>query len=430
MRARTVANARPESPRLLQLTRSRAAWQMAVLLACALAAGGCASRGLGARMQDELQHEIRARGVDPAQVVIPFTATDEMRRWLAAEVPTSTRRETQLTWLLQALLNRTAAPLTYVAGHTGTAQQVFEDGTANCLGFSQLFVALARELGLPVYLLRVSDLQSFEREGDLIVASAHITAAFGTPDRRRILDFAQRPVRAYRWVEEIGDLTAVALYYSNRGAEELRDGNTAEGLELLRMAVRLDPELAEAWINLGVAERRTGDLVAAETAYRRALEVDPSTTHGLPESLRAAAAGGAGRRGRRAARARRPVAEPQSVQLHRPGRPVAAPRAPRRGRPVLSPRRAPRSDAGREPGGAGPLGARRGQATRGAACPAQGAADRPEELPGRRSRPPAAGLTLLGRTPHDGVQPFSARRSTDAGKGSQSPRRRHCRSTS
>ena len=96
MRARTVANARPESPRLLQLTRSRAAWQMAVLLACALAAGGCASRGLGARMQDELQHEIRARGVDPAQVVIPFTATDEMRRWLAAEVPTSTRRETQL----------------------------------------------------------------------------------------------------------------------------------------------------------------------------------------------------------------------------------------------------------------------------------------------------------------------------------------------
>jgi Flp pilus assembly protein TadD len=249
-----------------------------VLLCCAISAAGCASRGLGSKMQEDLRDAMRARGVDPAEIVVPFTATDEMRRWLAAEVPIATRRETQLNWLLQALLNRQDAPLTYVAGHTGTATEVFASGTANCLGFSQLFVALGRELDLPVYLLRVSDLQSFEREGDLIVASAHITAAFGTPDRRRILDFAQRPVRAYRWVEEIDDLTAVALYYSNRGAEELRDGQTTEGLELLRTAVRLDPELAEAWINLGVAERRAGDLVAAETAYRRALEVDPSTT--------------------------------------------------------------------------------------------------------------------------------------------------------
>lgn len=251
-----------------------AASALAVL---ALGLGGCASQGLGAKMQADLSRQIRERGVDPATVVVPFSATDEMRRWLAAEVPTSTRRETQLTWLLQSLLNRSQAPLTYVPGHTGTATEVFASGTANCLGFSQLFVALARELDLPVYLLRVSDLQSFERDGDLIVASAHITAAFGTPDRRRILDFAQRPVRAYRWVEEISDLTAVALYYSNRGAEELRDGKTESGLDLLRTAVRLDPELAEAWINLGVAERRAGDLEAAEVAYRKALEVDPST---------------------------------------------------------------------------------------------------------------------------------------------------------
>lgn len=264
----------------MSLGRRLGGWRSAALVACALNVVGCASHGLGARLENQLQEQIRARGLEPANVVIPFSATDGMRRWLEAEVPRSTRRETQLNWLLQALLNRTTAPLVYTAGHTGTATDVFASGTANCLGFSQLFVALARELDLPVYLLRVSDLQSFERDGDLIVASAHITAAFGTPDRRRVLDFAQRPVRAYRWVEEISDLTAVALYYSNRGAEELRDGRTSEGLDLLRTAVRLDPELAEAWINLGVAERRTGDLVAAEAAYRRALEVDASTVTG------------------------------------------------------------------------------------------------------------------------------------------------------
>lgn len=249
--------------------------RLLTLVFCVLATG-CATQRLGVKMQNELQDQIRDRGLDPAKVVIPFSPTDEMRAWLAKEVPTSTRGDIQLNWLLQSLLNRATSPLTYVPGHTGTAVEVFDSGRANCLGFSQLFVALARELDLPVYLLRVSDLQSFEREGDLIVASAHITAAFGTPDRRRILDFAQRPVRAYRWVEEISDLTAVALYYSNRGAEELRDGNTDAGLGLLRTSVQLDPELAEAWINLGVAERRTGDLGAAEAAYRQALEVDPS----------------------------------------------------------------------------------------------------------------------------------------------------------
>lgn len=255
----------------------RGGFRAAVLLACGLTAAGCATLGMGERLEHQLQDQIRSRGIDPDKVIVPFIATEEMKRWVAQEVPEASQQETQLTWLLQALLNRSTAPLTYVAGHTGTAIEVFETGTANCLGFSQLFVALARELGLSVYLLRVSDLQSFEREGDLIVASAHITAAFGTPDRRRILDFAERPVQAYRWVEEISDLTAVALFYSNRGAEELREGRTGSGLELLRVAVQLDPELAEAWINLGVAQRRAGDLVSAESSYRKALEVDPST---------------------------------------------------------------------------------------------------------------------------------------------------------
>ncbi|MEO7794627.1 MAG: hypothetical protein ABIV06_07610, partial [Thermoanaerobaculia bacterium] len=79
------------------------------LILSAFGAGGCATQRLGASMQHKLQDQIRASGLDPATVEVPFSATDEMRRWLAAEVPASTRRETQLTWLLQALLNRSTA---------------------------------------------------------------------------------------------------------------------------------------------------------------------------------------------------------------------------------------------------------------------------------------------------------------------------------
>jgi Flp pilus assembly protein TadD len=242
-----------------------------------LLAGACATSGLAHRMEDAAREGIRARGLSLEEIIVPFEITPDMKAWIEKEVPKSSREEIQLNWLLQSVLNRSNPAFRYESGHTGTAGEVFREGRANCLGFTQMFIALARELDLPVYFLRVSDLQSFEREGDLIVASAHITAAMGPPNTRKVLDFAERPVSAYRWVEAISDLTAIALYYSNRGAEALRDGQNAEGLELLGHATRLDPELAEAWVNLGVAERRSGDSEAAEADYRKALEVDPST---------------------------------------------------------------------------------------------------------------------------------------------------------
>ena len=237
---------------------------------------GCASGSLSLRSESAVRDSLRNLGLG-AEVVIPFELTPEITAWVDDAVPRNSNQEAQLSWLLGAVMNRSDPEFRYLAGYTGTAAEVFRSGTANCLGFTQMFVAMARHLELPVYFLRVSDLQSFEREGDLIVASAHITAAMGPPNARKVLDFAERPVGAYRMVEPISDLTAIALYYSNRGAEELRDGRNADGLTLLRKATRLDPELAEAWVNLGVAERRAGDVRAAENDYRRALEVDPST---------------------------------------------------------------------------------------------------------------------------------------------------------
>ncbi|MEZ5312976.1 MAG: tetratricopeptide repeat protein [Thermoanaerobaculia bacterium] len=240
--------------------------------AAALLVGGCASSAHDAHLAN-LRSEIRDRGLDPASIVIlrDLSRDEELARQGRSQEPQH-RDPAELAPAGGPQPGRTGVP---PSPATPTRRKVFAKGSANCLGFTQMFIALARELDLPVYFLRVSDLQSFEREGDLIVASAHITTALGPPSSRRILDFAERPVSAYRWVEAISDLTAVALYYSNRGAEELRDGHNEKGMEYLLIASQLDPELSESWVNLGVARRRTGDLAGAEEAYRRALEVDP-----------------------------------------------------------------------------------------------------------------------------------------------------------
>lgn len=234
---------------------------------------GCASPG---PTDHSAFHDLRGLGLDPASVVIPFEITDEMRAWVRQRVPEAGSMEERLDQLLMALISEDGLGLTYERGRTDTAPDAFAARKANCLGFTSLFVGLAREIGIPAFYLEVDDVESFEREGDLLVISGHVSAAFDVGGGQlKILEFADAPRGEYRRIRRLRDLTAVSLYYSNVGAELLRTGRSEEALAWLRKATMIDPDLGDGWVNLGVALRRAGDIDAAEKAYRRALEVDP-----------------------------------------------------------------------------------------------------------------------------------------------------------
>jgi len=223
-----------------------------------------------------LAPELRQRGLDPAKIVIPFATTQAMRDWVRKEVPASGDPVERLNLLLRVLSSNSGLQLEYESDTTVTAAEAFELHKANCLSYTNLFVGLARELGVAAYFLEVDDIERFTREGDFVVVSGHVTAAFGEPQERQILDFTQgQQAERYREVRQISDLRAIALYYSNRGAAELRAGRYGSALNWLSTSVALDPQLAGAWINLGVARRRLADYDGAEAAYRRALVADP-----------------------------------------------------------------------------------------------------------------------------------------------------------
>lgn len=259
-----------------------------LLAALPLALAGCATGNTGLTATD-LDRLAAERGVSPRTVELPFKVSDEMRAWLAEEVDDQGRFPDRLGQLLQALLAPDERGVTYRPGFTGTASEVFEQRLANCLGFTNLFVALARESGIPVYFLAVDEMEDFTREEDLVVVSRHITAGYGPTHELTVLEFQLGPEVDYRSVRKVDDLTAVALYYSNRGAELVRAGEAVEARHALEVATRLAPQLPLAWVNLGVARRRTHDLDGAEAAYRQALELDaraPSAYHNLASLLR------------------------------------------------------------------------------------------------------------------------------------------------
>jgi tetratricopeptide (TPR) repeat protein len=66
----------------------------------------------------------------------------------------------------------------------------------------------------------------------------------------------------------------------NLAALLLKGGNPEEAARHARGTVRLAPDLAIGWYDLGLIERQRGDLPAAIAAYRRAIALDP----GHPES--------------------------------------------------------------------------------------------------------------------------------------------------
>lgn len=223
----------------------------------------------------ELEDEIRARGVDTEQVTIPARLTEEMKAWARSVVPAGTPTDEALHKLLAALVDPKGFELIYDAAYTGTASEVFATRRANCLAFTHLFIGLTRELGIPTYYVRWTVGERARREGDLVLVSGHVTAGFGHAANRQVLEFgAVRGLETFN-SHRISDLAATALHYANRSAELLQEGRLSDAISQAEISTRLNPELPDGWVNLGVARRRAADLEGAEEAYRQATLADP-----------------------------------------------------------------------------------------------------------------------------------------------------------
>lgn len=246
------------------------------LLPVLLASSACSARH-GPLTAAELDQIAARRGVPASVVELPFALTPEMEAWLDETVNPRQRFEQRLDSLLRALLwpPPRGRGIVYEPGHTGTAAEVFAERRANCLGFTNIFVGMARHLGVPVHFLAVDEVEDFQRDADLVVVSRHITAGFGPRHDMKVLEFTLGPEVDYKSVRPVSDLSAVALFYSNRGAELLRAGDLEQARRMTEIAVAVDPELPIAWVNAGVTRRRDHDLDGAEAAYRRALELNP-----------------------------------------------------------------------------------------------------------------------------------------------------------
>ena len=164
---------------------------------------------------------------------------------------------------------------------TRTASRTFHDRQGNCLSFTMLFVALARAAGLTVSYQTVEVPPSWSYDGQVVIAT-HVNAAVRMGGgEETIVDFNVRPYQGTGRSRRVSDAYALALFYTNLGAEALLKTDYAASLALLREAANVDADIAGLWVNLGVLYARHGRFEHAEAAYLRALRADDETPSAL-----------------------------------------------------------------------------------------------------------------------------------------------------
>jgi len=219
--------------------------------------------------------------VQPLAVEDVLALTPEMRQWVHDEVPRGLAPVERLDLLVRRLQAPDGAAMRYDAWFTASAAESFAAHKFNCMSFSHLMIAMAREVGLNAYYLEARYRERYDREGDLVLLAGHVTVGWGDGPRRWVVDFGNQAKLERARVQQLDDRRALALHYANLGAADLRRGDPRSALRALATAVEVDPGAGGAWVNLGVALRRRGDFAGAEAAYRKAIEVDSQLVPGF-----------------------------------------------------------------------------------------------------------------------------------------------------
>ncbi len=262
-------------------------WAVAAILSVLLTSCGSASKKIQFT-PDEVVADLATRVPEELvqKVVVPYDINDEIRELARKSVETLRTDSEKTRAIVNAIIGRTGMSISYDWLSNKTAQQVFYQGRGNCLAYTNLFIGMAREVGIDAVYVDVTTIERISKEAEVIVNNGHITAGVRNGPDLVMIDFTRTPEREYMGAKVIDDFEAIANYYNNQGflygyyaetAGELGDefDPAVAELEMYQMALDVRPNFGRARNNLGVALRRRGRVEEAIAQYKAALEEDP-----------------------------------------------------------------------------------------------------------------------------------------------------------
>ena len=215
--------------------------------------------------------------VDSSTIPDPglFELDDDMRAFVDEYVRSDRANRNRLRRLLSGMVETGLMSLDYDDARTKTARETFHDRVGNCMSFTSLFVALAREANLDVTFQTVDVPPVWYTDSELVILNNHVNALVThTFGKRTVVDFNVMEMKGDYDTRPVSDDYALALYFNNLAMDSLRADNHLQSFRLLKKSIETYPRIAGSWANLGVIYSRNGIEDHAIAAYEAALDID------------------------------------------------------------------------------------------------------------------------------------------------------------
>jgi Flp pilus assembly protein TadD len=259
-----------------------------LLIGLALCLAGCASAPFGGEVRPDFdpalisgerlfESPIREDEVPEADVL---GLDAHMRAFVRSYVRDGSLARRRFSDLLLGMASQALHGPDYDADRTLTAAETFHAGTGNCLSFTNMFIALAREADLNAVYQIVDVPPDWDVQSGFLIRYTHINVLVRNVrlgkiyDNSVTVDFNEvQPAPDFRR-RVISDDYAKSLFYANRAVSLIRVGKARRGFAYLRRAIQIAPENTDLWINLGALYATEGDNRSSMEAYEVALQID------------------------------------------------------------------------------------------------------------------------------------------------------------
>ncbi len=255
---------------------------------------------------------------DEAPSIKPLLTDVQMRNFVDPDIVEIKSRRYRVHSLMNKLADYGYYKDYYDAGLTLDASQTFTRKRGNCLSYTHMFIALAREAGLdaryelvkapPLYSVsdgilehqvhirsRVMWPSEFSRSDvNRVWPTRGIAGALAAPrinlERYISVDFNERNIKAYEGTI-VSDDFALSLHFANNAVEYWKRRDESKAFSHMVEAIRLAPRYADHWVNLATFYTRRGLSNEALLINRYALSLNPHHVIALAGVVQHAARG-------------------------------------------------------------------------------------------------------------------------------------------
>jgi Flp pilus assembly protein TadD len=204
--------------------------------------------------------------------------TPEMKKFAQAHAHLGGKVGGSALTLAEATLDPELLDFEYDPLVTLTADEAFRRRKGNCLAYSAMYIAMARESGIPAWFQEVNVPPQWSSLNDNLLVSKHINVMVLDGKEDFTVDVSSRSREALDVRRRLTDTEALAQYYNNQSVNALVFGNLPVAYAYVRKALEIDPNKSYLLSNLGIILKRNGQIDDAVRVFETALQYDSNET--------------------------------------------------------------------------------------------------------------------------------------------------------